>query len=186
MSSGSQTYFLEVGKASILILKTCPPLVLCSPVLPHIQMILKGSSDACHVFPPKSTPSRWSSVLLFSISEKASSFVLPTWGYESTRGLNGGSSDDLSIPPFSELMMTRKERWSFDGENFGFSWDKITRFVGRNLGSPFNLQSCVCAKLLTERSSLDIQKVIATNELVVVAVLTCGHAYMLNAWNNDT
>ncbi|XP_022849868.1 uncharacterized protein LOC111371955 [Olea europaea var. sylvestris] len=102
----------------------------------------------------------------------------PTWGYESTRGLNGGSSDGLPIPPFSELMTTPKERWSSDGENFGFSWDKITRFVGRNLGSPFNLQSCgVCAKLLTERSSLGIQKVIASNELSVVAVLICGHAY---------
>ncbi|CAA2967574.1 43kDa postsynaptic [Olea europaea subsp. europaea] len=177
-----------------------PSPVKLSPSAPSVSPVLTSPlSSHSHMLPPKSTPSRWSphspgQQLLrqvsdspiteyksrtFSISEEASSFVLPTWGYESTKGSNGGSSDGWSIPPFSELMMNRKERWSFDSENSGFSRDKITRSAGRNSGSPsFDLQSCgVCAKLLTERSLLGSQKIIATNELGVVAVLTCGHAY---------
>lgn len=40
------------------------------------------------------------------------------------------------------------------------------------------MQTCgVCSKLLTEKSSWASQKLIATNELAVVAVLICGHAY---------
>ncbi|XP_022896707.1 uncharacterized protein LOC111410541 [Olea europaea var. sylvestris] len=176
-----------------------PSPVKLSPSAPSISpMSMSPLSSHSHMLPPNLTPSRWSrrspgQQLLrqvsdspipeyksreFSISE-ASSFVLPAWGYESTRGSNGGSSDGWSIPPFSELMTTRKERWSFDSENSGISRDKITRSAGQNSGSPsFDLQSCgVCAKLLTERSLLGSQKIIATNELAMVAVLICGHVY---------
>ncbi|KAK4405284.1 hypothetical protein Sango_0534900 [Sesamum angolense] len=147
--------------------------------------------------PPNLTPSRWhhrspGHQLLrhlsdtripeyksptFSISEEASLFA---WGNDSTRGSNG-SSDSWSIPVFSEHMTTRRERWSFDSENSGFSRDKVTRSSGRNSRSTsVDLQTCgVCTKLLTERSSWSwsSQKLISTNELAVVAVLICGHAY---------
>ncbi|KAL2477133.1 RING/U-box superfamily protein [Forsythia ovata] len=174
--------------------------VKLSPSAPSVSpMSTSPLSSHSHLLPPNSTPSRWSrrspgqqllrqvsdspipeyKTPAFSISEEASSFVLPAWGCESTRGSNGGSSDGWSIPPFSELLTTRKERWSFDSENSGFSRDKITRSAGRNSESPsFDLQSCgVCAKLLPERSLLGSQKIIATNELAVVAVLICGHVY---------
>ncbi|PIM98900.1 hypothetical protein CDL12_28616 [Handroanthus impetiginosus] len=78
-------------------------------------------------------------------------------------------------------MTTRRERWSFDSETSGFGRDKITRSSGRNSGSPsFDLQTCgICTKLLTERSSWgwSNQKIVSTNELNVVSVLTCGHVY---------
>ncbi|KAH6767193.1 hypothetical protein C2S52_018176 [Perilla frutescens var. hirtella] len=117
----------------------------------------------------------------FSISEGASSHLPPDWGSESTRGSNGGSSDSWSIPVFSELMTTRRERWSFDSDNSGVSVDKIARSSCRSSGSPsVDLQTCgVCAKLLTERSlwGWSNQKIVSTNELAVVSILTCGHVY---------
>ncbi|PIN14029.1 hypothetical protein CDL12_13341 [Handroanthus impetiginosus] len=116
-----------------------------------------------------------------SISEEPSLFVPPASANESTRGSNDGSSDSWSIPVLSELMTTRRERWSFDSEHSGFGLEKVTRPSGRNSRSPsFDLQTCgVCAKLLTERSSWlwSSQKIISTNELAVVSVLTCGHVY---------
>ncbi|CAI9765498.1 unnamed protein product [Fraxinus pennsylvanica] len=191
---------LELNEPAESAAVSYPSPVKLSPSAPSVSPLLSSPlSSHSHMLPPKSTPSRWSprspgqqplrqvsdspipecKSRTFSISEEASSFVLPTWSYESTRGYNGGSSDGGSIPPFSEPTTTRKERWSFDSENSGFSRDKMTRSPGRNSGSPsFDLQSCgVCAKLLTERSLLGSQKIIATNELAVVAVLTCGHAY---------
>ncbi|KAL3814110.1 hypothetical protein ACJIZ3_015378 [Penstemon smallii] len=113
----------------------------------------------------------------FSISEEPSSFLPLAWANESARGSNGGSSDSWSIPAFSDLMSTRRERWSFDSETLSFSREKITR----NSRSPsFDLQTCgVCTKNLTERSSCrwSSQKIISSNEIAVVSVLTCGHVY---------
>ncbi|XP_006362048.1 uncharacterized protein [Solanum tuberosum] len=110
----------------------------------------------------------------FSISEESSSFMLPSWSNESTRGSNGGSSDGWSVPAFSDLLANpRRDRWSFDSESMGFHRDKMSKASGWSSGSPFiDLQTCgICTKLLTERSSW------SSNELVVVSVLICGHVF---------
>ncbi|XP_059647645.1 uncharacterized protein LOC132293970 [Cornus florida] len=166
-------------------------------------------SSQNHPLPPSLTPSRWPRVshghqLLrqvsdsrtpglkspnFSISEEASSFVLPGWSNESTRGSHGGSSDGWFMPPFSELMGTsHRERWSFDSEYLGVNRDKITRSSSRILSSPsIDIQSCgVCSKLLTEKSSWSSQKLIANNDLTAVAVLICGHVYHAECLENMT
>ncbi|KAL1558027.1 hypothetical protein AAHA92_08542 [Salvia divinorum] len=113
----------------------------------------------------------------FSISEETSSHPPPDWGSESARVSNGGSSDSWSIPVLSELTATRREGWSFDSENSRFSVDKTATSSG---SPPTNLQTCgVCAKLLTMRSSWGwaSQKIVSSNELAVVSILTCGHVY---------
>ncbi|XP_009607771.1 uncharacterized protein [Nicotiana tomentosiformis] len=106
----------------------------------------------------------------FSISEESSSFVLPGWGNDSTRGSHGGSSDGWSVPAFADLSNPRRDRWSFDSESFGFHRERVT---SRSFGSPsFNLQTCaVCAKLLNE---------------LVVAVLVCGHVFHAECLENVT
>ncbi|KAL2490678.1 RING/U-box superfamily protein [Abeliophyllum distichum] len=95
----------------------------------------------------------------YSISEEASSLLLPAWGS------NDGSSDSWSSPAFAELTTTRRERWSFDSQQISGSLS-------------LDLQTCgVCAKLLTERSSWGGQKLIATTEIDVAAVLICRHVF---------
>lgn len=104
---------------------------------------------------------------------------IPSWGNGSTRGCHGESSDGWSMHAFSELTATsNRESWSFDNECLGFNHKK-TRSSGRNSSFPsVDLQTCgICLKLLTEKSLWSSQKLIASNELSVVAVLTCGHAY---------
>ncbi|XP_019169262.1 PREDICTED: uncharacterized protein LOC109165100 [Ipomoea nil] len=116
----------------------------------------------------------------FSVSEEASSFILPGWSNESTRGSYGGSSDGWSVPSFPEFLTTsRRGRWSFDSESFGFHRDKVARSSGRNSGSPsLDLRTCgICSKLLTDKSLWGSQKIIASNELAVVSILTCGHVF---------
>ncbi|KAL6218520.1 hypothetical protein ACLB2K_011730 [Fragaria x ananassa] len=156
-------------------------------------------SSQYHLPPASSTPSKWPRYsprhqLLRQVSDsripgnKSPSYhsisedrvTLPSWSNESARGSRGGSSDSWSMHAFSELMATsNRERWSFDSESFGFNREKITRSSSRISASPsVDLQTCgICSKLLTEKSSWSGQKFIANNELSVVAVLTCGHAY---------
>lgn len=124
-----------------------------------------------------------------SISEEGSPFMLPGWSNESNRGSHGGSSDGWSVPAFNELMATsHRERWSFDSESLNFSRDKVSRFSGRVSSSPsIDMQTCgVCSKLLTEKSSWGTQKIIANNELSVVAILICGHVYHAECLENMT
>ncbi|KAI3815144.1 hypothetical protein L1987_14800 [Smallanthus sonchifolius] len=102
-----------------------------------------------------------------SISEEGGSpFMLCGWSNESTRGSHVGSSDDWSVPAFNNLMATshsHRELWSFDRESSSPSIDA---------------QTCgICSMLLTEKSSWGTHKIIPTNELSVVAILTCGHVY---------
>jgi hypothetical protein len=123
----------------------------------------------------------------YSVSEERA--ALPSWSNESTRGSRGGSSDGWSMNAFSELMAnSNRERWSFDSESFGFNREKMTRAGSRVLASPSaDLQTCgVCSKLLTERSLWSSQKIIACNELSVVAVLVCGHVYHAECLENMT
>ncbi|XP_028767929.1 uncharacterized protein LOC114743456 [Neltuma alba] len=110
-------------------------------------------------------------------SEERSAF--PSWSNESRRCSQGGSSDGWSIPGFSEPMGTSHGgRWSFDSESFGFDDEKFARTSSQISASLTDVHTCcVCSKLLTERSSWSAQKIIASNELSVVAVLVCGHVY---------
>ncbi|CDO97024.1 unnamed protein product [Coffea canephora] len=188
---------------------SCPSPVKLSPSAPSVSSLSTSPlSSQSHPLPASSTPSRWprrspghqllrqvSDSLVptiksptLSVSEETSSFMLPGWSHESTRASHGGSSDSWSTPTFPDIMSTsRRERWSFDSETLGFVRDKITRSSGRNSGYSFDLQSCgICAKLLTEKSSWGSQKIIATNELAVVAVLICGHVYHAECLENMT
>ncbi|KAL6531858.1 hypothetical protein OROMI_028221 [Orobanche minor] len=175
-----------------------------SPSVPSVSSLSTSPlSSQSQLLPPKSTPSRWhhlspgrhliaqtSSARMpeyksptLSISEEPSLSLPPSWGNESTRASDGGgSSDSWSIPFSSNLMTQRRERWSFDSENSVlFGRERITRSIRRNSRSPsIDLRTCgVCMKLLTERSSWGCksQKIISTNELAVISVLTCGHVY---------
>lgn len=121
----------------------------------------------------------------FSISEEGSPFMLPG----SNRGSHGGSSDGWSVPAFNELMAnSHRESWSFDSESLNFNRDKLNRSSGRVSSSPsIDLQTCgICSKLLTEKSSWGTQKIIASNELAVVAILICGHVYHAECLENMT
>ncbi|XP_075476540.1 uncharacterized protein LOC142517913 isoform X1 [Primulina tabacum] len=187
---------------------SCPSPINLSPAAPSVSSLSTSPfSSQSHIVPPNSTPSRWhrrspGRLLLhqvsdsripeyksstFSISDEASSFIPPTWGNDSNRGSNGGSSDCWSIPGFSELLTNRKERWSFDSETSGFSRDKNTCFVGHSGSPSLDLQTCgVCSKLLTDRSSFRWSSHISSNELAVVSVLTCGHVYHSECLENMT
>ncbi|KAF5751088.1 hypothetical protein HS088_TW02G00098 [Tripterygium wilfordii] len=122
-----------------------------------------------------------------SVSEEKA--VIPSRSNESNGGSHGGSSDGWSMRAFSELMATSHgERWFFDNESVGFNRDEISRSSSRILSSPsVDLQTCgICSKLLTEKSSWSSQKIIATNDLSVVAVLICGHVYHAECLENMT
>ncbi|KDP38554.1 hypothetical protein JCGZ_04479 [Jatropha curcas] len=154
-----------------------------------------------HSLPPNSTPSRRArrspghrllrqisdSRILglkspnnYSLSEGRSSFVLSTCSHDLAMGSHGGSSDGWSMRTFSELVASsQRERWSFDSEHLGYGLSKVSGCSSRFSCSPsFDLQTCgACSKLLTERSSWGSQRILAGNDLSVVAVLVCGHAY---------
>ena len=111
------------------------------------------------------------------------------WSNESTRDSNGGSSDCWSIPAFPEFMPSfHRERWSMDSEQLSFIDEKIARSSSQFSASPsIDIKTCgVCSRLLTEKSSWGSQKIIATNELAVVAVLICGHVYHAECLENMT
>ncbi|CAN1791490.1 hypothetical protein LINPERHAP1_LOCUS19335 [Linum perenne] len=103
----------------------------------------------------------------------------PSWSNESTRGSHGGSSDSWSMIAFSELMATsHREGWSFDTQSMGSHRGRTRGNSQISASSSMDLQACgICLKLLTDRSLWSGQKLIANNELPVVAILTCGHVY---------
>lgn len=166
--------------------------------LPSTSSITSPASSQSHLHPASSTAPSWSqnsnghqlmgqvsdtripefkSSNSFSVPEERS--FVPSWSNESTRVSHGGSSDGWSMHAFSELMATsHRERWSFDNESWGFSHEK-TRSSGRISASPsVDFQTCgICSKLLTEKSLWSSQKLVLSNELSVVSVLTCGHVY---------
>lgn len=106
--------------------------------------------------------------------------MLSTCSNDMIAGSQCGSSDGWSMRTFSELVASsQKERWSFDSEHFGSGRHKLSATSSRFSYSPtMDLQSCgACSKLLTERTAWSSQKFISNNDLSVVAVLVCGHAY---------
>lgn len=125
----------------------------------------------------------------FSISEEGSTFGLPAWSNETIGGSQGGSSDNWFIPGFPELMATsRSDRWSFNSESLGITRSKLTRSSGRSFSSSCaDVTTCgVCSRLITEKSSWARQSIIGINEVAVVAVLVCGHAYHVECLENMT
>uniref|UniRef100_A0A2P2LCK8 RING-type domain-containing protein n=1 Tax=Rhizophora mucronata TaxID=61149 RepID=A0A2P2LCK8_RHIMU len=105
--------------------------------------------------------------------------TVPSWSNDSSRGSYSGPSDGWSMHAFSELMATsHRERWSFDNESLGFHQEKSRSSIRTSDAPYIDLQTCgVCSRLLTEKSLWSTQKLIATNELSVVSVLTCGHVF---------
>lgn len=123
------------------------------------------------------------------VSEGRQSFVFSMCSNDLTMGSQGGSSDSWSMNTFSELVASsQRERWSFDSESVDSGHGKITRSNSRLSASlSIDLQTCgLCSKLLTERSSWSSQKIIATSELSVVAVLVCGHVFHAVCLENMT
>ncbi|XP_022747243.1 uncharacterized protein LOC111296987 [Durio zibethinus] len=165
-------------------------------------------SSQSHVHPTSSTTTRWplrspGRHLLRQVSDNCilglkspnrcsvgeERLSMPSWSNESTGGSGGGSSDGWSMHAFSELMATsRRERWSFDNDTWGFDREKISKSSGRISASPsVDLRTCgVCLKLLSEKSLWSSQKIIISNDLSVVAVLTCGHVYHAECLENMT
>ncbi|KAK4258598.1 hypothetical protein QN277_005033 [Acacia crassicarpa] len=177
---------------------SCPSPAKLSLSLPSTSLSASPLSSRSHLPPSTSTTVRWpcrspgqplpmqgsdgqvpgsKSPGSFSMSEERPAF--PSWSNDSGRRSHGGSSDGWSIPGFSELMgASHRERWSFDSESFGFNRERLVRSSSQIVTSPVDLQACgVCSKLLSEKSSWSTQKIIAGNDLSIVAVLVCGHVY---------
>ncbi|KAL4317873.1 hypothetical protein GQ457_18G017220 [Hibiscus cannabinus] len=164
-------------------------------------------SSQSHVHPTSSTVTKWplrspghhllrqvsdnrilglKSPNRYSVGEER--LVMPSWSNESIGGSRGGSSDGWSMHAFSELPASRRERWSFDNDTWGFHREGISKFSGRTSESrSVDLQTCgVCSKLLSEKSLWSTQKIIISNDLSVAAVLTCGHVYHAECLENMT
>lgn len=117
-----------------------------------------------------------------SSPEDRQSFVLSVCSNDlSAGGSQGGSSDGWSMRMFSELVASsQRERWSFDSENPNSNSIKVAAQSNNQPSTSLSteLQSCgVCLKLLKDRSPWTVQKLVASNEIAVVAVLVCGHVY---------
>eukprot|EP01018_Ginkgo_biloba_P008746 Gb_23224 [translate_table: standard] len=131
------------------------------------------------------------------LSEGRHSFKLSGSSGDSMVGSHGGASDWWSMQTFSDLVASsRRERlrWTDASSPSDFRWapgkesmDRATLAGERirangsqaaSLSSSVDVQSCaICSKLITQRSPWSAQKVIASNDLSVVAVLACGHVY---------
>ncbi|KAL7602254.1 hypothetical protein Lser_V15G24819 [Lactuca serriola] len=97
------------------------------------------------------------------------------WSNELNRGSSDGWSISIPVPvPASND--------SFDSESLNFKMSRSSGGV-----SSIDMQTCgACSKLLTEKSSWGTQKIIANNELAVVAILICGHVYHAECLENMT
>ncbi|CAH2061595.1 unnamed protein product [Thlaspi arvense] len=89
---------------------------------------------------------------------------------------HSGPSDAWSMQAFSEMMAySRRESCSYDSECLGLRRDKIDHQGNRKSSDQ---QTCgACSRSLSQKSLLSSQKIFATNELSVAAILACGHAY---------
>ncbi|KAK4803793.1 hypothetical protein SAY86_003610 [Trapa natans] len=103
--------------------------------------------------------------------------VFPSWCDESTRGSYGGSSDSCSVNASSgALAFSNGKNWSLYGDSFHEKLSKSSCQVSAYTSS--DRQTCwICSKLLTDKSVWNTQKIVANNELSVVAILECGHTY---------
>ncbi|XP_009398121.2 uncharacterized protein LOC103982812 [Musa acuminata AAA Group] len=103
-------------------------------------------------------------------------------------GSHGSSSDGWSMCMFSDLASSQRERWSYDSENLSTINSKIGKLIPEQPRPvSLNQQKCkICLKLLQKKSPWSSHKVVSSNELSVVAVLFCGHAYHAECLDNLT
>ncbi|KAK4741116.1 hypothetical protein SAY87_024704 [Trapa incisa] len=158
--------------------------IMASPSSSQVHMQLSSSNPLrCTRQSPRVRVKQVSESSIASLMSSNSQFatedkpVLPSWCGDSTRGSYGGSSDGWSANAFSELTAFSNGRnCSFDGDLF---LEKLSKSSVRVSTCRFSKrQICgICSKLLTEKSVWSGQKIIANNELSVVAVLVCGHTY---------
>ncbi|CAF2049933.1 hypothetical protein BRARA_I04638 [Brassica rapa] len=90
---------------------------------------------------------------------------------------HSGPSDGWSMQAFSEMMAySRRESCSYDNECLsGLGRGKIDH---QGNGQSSDQQTCgACSRPLSQKSLLSSQKIFATNELSVAAILACGHVY---------
>ncbi|KAG2259324.1 hypothetical protein Bca4012_009748 [Brassica carinata] len=90
---------------------------------------------------------------------------------------HSGPSDAWSMQAFSEMMAySRRESCSYDNECLlGLGRGKIDH---QGNGKSSDQQTCgACSRSLSQKSLLSSQKIFATNELSVAAILACGHVY---------
>ncbi|KAG4114168.1 hypothetical protein ERO13_D12G029800v2 [Gossypium hirsutum] len=156
------------------------PFELSLPLPSASLSVTSPSSSRSHAHPTSSTN---------RCSVGGERLVMPSWSNESTRGSWGGSSNGLSTHTYSAVMATSQSgRWSFDDDKWGFLNENISKSSGRlSASSSIDLQVCgVCSKSLSEKSLWSSQKIIMSNELSVVAVLTCGHVYHAECLENTT
>ncbi|GMH02781.1 hypothetical protein Nepgr_004620 [Nepenthes gracilis] len=167
------------------------PSVSMSPLSSQSRLPTSTMTPSRWVYPSPSHSSGRNSPGIISISEERQvSYSLPAGGNESTRASHGKSSDGWSLLAFSELLSTsHREMLSFDSESSSLTRDnKITCSNYQNSGYvAYDMLTCgVCSKLLTEKSAWSSQKIIASNELSMVAVLICGHVYHAECLENIT
>ncbi|CAN8314636.1 unnamed protein product [Cochlearia groenlandica] len=88
---------------------------------------------------------------------------------------HSGPSDGWSMQAFSEMMdHSRRESCSYDNSCLGR--DKTDNHGKRKSNN--DEQNCgACSRSLSQKSLLSSQKMFATNELSVAAILACGHVY---------
>ncbi|URD98147.1 zinc finger, C3HC4 type, domain containing protein [Musa troglodytarum] len=103
-------------------------------------------------------------------------------------GSRGSSSDGWSMCMLSDLASSQRERWSCDSENLSTINSKIGKLIPEQPRPvSLNQQKCkICSKLLQKKSPWSSHKVVSSNELSVVAVLFCGHAYHAECLDNLT
>lgn len=153
---------------------------------------LSPLSSQSHLLPPSSTPTRWAPLSPgHQLAQQPSDTHSPIRGSPSVNsdleeghipyGNHAASTESTrGSYAFSELAsVSQRGRWSFDSDSCSLSHDKMSRASVRNSGSiSMDFQTCrICSKHLTEKSAWSSQKIIAGNELSVVAVLMCGHVY---------
>lgn len=125
------------------------------------------------------------------------SFKLSGSSGDSTVGFHGGASDWWSMQTFSDLVASSRRarlRWMDASSPSDFRWASNKESMDRvmveaerirasssepaSLSSHVDLQTCgICSKLLTQKSPWSAQKMVASNDLSVIAVLVCGHVY---------
>uniref|UniRef100_A0A1J3K6E6 RING-type domain-containing protein n=1 Tax=Noccaea caerulescens TaxID=107243 RepID=A0A1J3K6E6_NOCCA len=90
---------------------------------------------------------------------------------------HSGPSDGWSMQAFSEMMAySRRESCSYDNECLGLRRDKLDHHQGNPKSNA--QQTCgACSRSLSGVSLLSSQKIFATNELSIAAILACGHVY---------
>ncbi|KAG7636953.1 putative transcription factor C2H2 family [Arabidopsis thaliana] len=168
--STDPTYYPSPAKLS-LSLASQPSSFSVSPVSSQSHLPMPpASSSQLKLTPPPRLSKQVSYGQIFGFTSPSRSSAT-----EERLG-NESQSDGSSMQAFSEMMAySRRESCSYDNECFGLRRDKIDNLGSRKSNDQ---QNCgACSRSLSEKSLLSSQKIFATNELSVAAILACGHVY---------